>query len=585
MSDRRELSELRDDAAAWAQERARASFRDLAGLPAELDEHGPRGAVQRARDHQLATSRDALAQVSELLAAADPEEKPARVARLTGLRALLVEAVAEGHEPGAWDELRGLERRPLVELHGDPGLHGKLAPRAVLRDLGRERVRGVRADAEEALAQALGRFDGLRATTWETVQAALGELRLGEPHEAAARLFVQGWAAPVAAAPAAPLEEDLARAAEERAAAERDRAAGRRPVAKGPQGPPPAPGVAAPLALLHSRSVAPRLPTHAEQVAATCETLLQGTDAIASDLLAWLLERHTGARRAPGDAERHDLLHLLEAPRCSPAFPRGELLRTCRRWAEPLALDLHAGGRLKLDDDERPLKASGSHAVALDPPGEVRLSLLSDEGPRALGRLLGALSVGLLRASPPADAPAEDFFCGDPAVPVAAADLLGGLVRDDAFRRRVAKAELGPDDGRAIAIALLCDARLAAARALAELEAHREGLGSRAAALHRELHARAGLVSLPAGLALAGLDPLLGGWAELRGLAFAARARAALRERHDEDWWRNPRALLPLRSLWSRGGRPTLRELWSEVAPGEEPSVDALVRELTESCR
>ena len=158
-------------------------------------------------------------------------------------------------------------------------------------------------------------------------------------------------------------------------------------------------------------------------------------------------------------------------------------------------------------------------------------------------------------------------------------------MRDDQFRRRVAKAELGPDDGRAIAISLLCDARLAAARALAELEAHREGLGSRAGALHRELHARAGLVSLPVGLALASLEPLLGGWSTLRGLAFAARARSALRERHDEDWWRNPRALVPLRSLWSRGGRPSLRELWREVAPGEEPGVEALVRELTESCK
>jgi hypothetical protein len=325
-----------------------------------------------------------------------------------------------------------------------------------------------------------------------------------------------------------------------------------------------------------------------DPVAAGCEKLLQETDAIAGDLLAWLLERHTGAQRAPGDASLHDLVHLLESPRCSPAFPRGELLRTCRRWAEPLALDLHAGGHLKLDaldEDERPLKAAGAHAVALDAPSEVRLSLLPAEGPRALGGLLGALSVGLLRATPPSDAPAEDFFCGDPAVPVAAADLLAGLVRDDAFRRRVAKAELGPDDGRAIAISLLCDARLAAARALAELEAHREGLGSRTGALHRDLFARAGLVQLPAGLSLVGLSALLSGWSQLRGLAFAARCRAALRERHDEDWWRNPRALLPLRSLWSRGGRPTLRELWQEVAPGEEPSLDALVRELAESCR
>ena len=169
-----------------------------------------------------------------------------------------------------------------------------------------------------------------------------------------------------------------------------------------------------------------------------CERLLSGSDAIARDLLAWLLERHTGARRYPGDAGRHDLLHLLHAPRCAPAFPRGELLRTCRRWAEQLQLDLSAGGAVRLDEEERALKQAGAHAEAIDPPQEVRLSLLPAEGPRALAGLLGALSIAQLRAGPPAEAPAEDVWCGDPAVPAACAALLEGLVRDDGFRRRCA---------------------------------------------------------------------------------------------------------------------------------------------------
>ena len=563
MSERRELSELRDDAAAWAAEAARERWRDLAGLPVSLlEDEDQVGAVARTRRHRLACSRDGLSQASELLAATDPAEKPGRVARLSGLRALLVQALAEAQDPGAADELRALERRPLVELHGDAGLHGKLAPRVVARELGHERNRQVRADQEAALSQTLGRFDGLRAGAWEAAQAALGELWPGEPGEAAAGLHLGGWSGPAAAAAPLSPEAALERARQEALGEE---LSGRlvRPV--------PQPAAAA--------------ASHAGAVAKACNRLLLATDPIALDLLAWLLERHTGARRAPGDAERHDLLHLLEAPRCAPAFPRGELLRTCRRWAEPLKLDLSAGGAIRLDEDDRPLKAGGAHVIGLDPPGEVRLSLAAAEGPRALGDLLGALAVAQLRAGPPADAPAEDLWCGEPAVAVACAALFSGLLRDDPFRRRVAKAELGPDDARAVAVAALVDARLAAARALVELEAHREGLGSRAAALHRELYARAGLAQLPAGLALCGLDPLLGGFSALRGLALAARIRTALRERFDEDWWRNPRALVPLRSLWTRGGRPTVRELWSEVAPGEEPSVEPLIAELAEGCR
>jgi len=59
--------------------------------------------------------------------------------------------------------------------------------------------------------------------------------------------------------------------------------------------------------------------------------------------------------------------------------------------------------------------------------------------------------------------------------------------------------------------------------------------------------------------------------------------RAFLRERYDEDWWRNPRALAPLQSVWARGGRSTADELWGEVSA--QPGIAALQSELTEACR
>src|SRR5205807_1445326 len=164
---------------------------------------------------------------------------------------------------------------------------------------------------------------------------------------------------------------------------------------------------------------------------------------LARDLGGWLLERETGARPSPGGAERHDLLRFIRSPRCAGAFPAGELLRTVRRWAEMLRLDLRAGGTIELEQDDRPLQPSG-------------------------------------------------------------------------------------------------------ARAVASLEAHRTGLGARAEQANRELHARAALTDLPAGLALRELDPWLAAWGELRGRALAAALRLVLRERFDEDWWRNPRSLAAL---------------------------------------
>ncbi len=317
-----------------------------------------------------------------------------------------------------------------------------------------------------------------------------------------------------------------------------------------------------------------------EGPAAAAEHLLVATQAIADDLGRWLLERHTSAQALPGDAERHDLLHFIHAPRCASAFPRGELVRTCRRWAEMLRLELKS---IKLDEEDRPQKPRGAQAVALDPPDLVRVALWPEEGPRALSELLGAISIAQLRLGPPGDSPPEDLWFGDEGVPQACAALLAGLVCDPLWLRRCAHADLQRDDERAIAYAAVLDARLAAARTLSSLHAHQLGFGSRADEAHRELYARATGAALPAGLAARELSPFLEPWAELRGRALAAQARTSLRDRFDEDWWRNPRALAVLRGLWGRGGRPTVPELFAELQA--TPSIAPLESWLTEICR
>lgn len=306
--------------------------------------------------------------------------------------------------------------------------------------------------------------------------------------------------------------------------------------------------------------------------------LLEATDAVADDLGRWLLERHTGVR--PGEAARHDVLHLLHAPPCASAFPAGEIQRTVRRWAEQLRLDLSA---VRVDDEDRPLKWPGAHAEPLDPPFEAAVTFLPAEGPRVLGALLGALGRALLRLGPPEDAPPEDLWLGDPAVEMACGTLLEGLVRDPGWLRRCAKADLSRDDERAIAVAAVLDARIEAAGVLAALQAFESGLGARAASAHRDLWQRATGAELPQGLALCGVDPWFGALARLKGRALAAHAAAFLRERHDEDWWRNPRATVSLQGLWGRGGRPTCTELWGEM--GGKPGIDPLLLEFSTQCR
>src|SRR5947199_201292 len=108
----------------------------------------------------------------------------------------------------------------------------------------------------------------------------------------------------------------------------------RRPPRRSPRRPPPRARRGSPRSATSSSATLPQgfvAPDEEEQprrdqLEDACEGFLRDTDSIARDLGGWLLERTTGARPFPGGAARHDVLHLVYAPRCASAFPRGELL-------------------------------------------------------------------------------------------------------------------------------------------------------------------------------------------------------------------------------------------------------------------
>jgi len=528
----RELADLREDAVSLCEDLARIELARAKGLRAQS------GAVEIVRAHPLATSSDGLAQASEALASA---KTPGRSARLASLRDFLVLVRALALEPRAAQELWDFPLRPSVRLPGDPGLHGALAPLAVERDLPFEPSRDRRAEMEDGLARASEEMTGALGAAWEAAQAALVELGEGDPLDGAWALHERGWAEP-APPPAAD------------------------PAPKDPRLPP---------GLVRAQP-----PPVRDPLTEACEGFLQSTDAVAKDLGAWILRRHCGSQTR--DLSRHDVVSLVYAPKFASAFPRGEMLRTCRRWAEQLRLDLGGGGGIRMDDDDRPAKPLGARAVAIDPPHDVQICLLPEVGPGALRDLLAALGRALLRAGPPPDAPPEDLWLGDAGLDHACEALFAFLLLDPQWLRRCAQADLSRDDERAIAVAHLFDARIHAARTLASREAHESGFSTRAAALSRDLFQRACGASLPAGLALRDLDPWLTPFAGLRGRAFTAAAFRNLRERFDEDFCRNPRAGVAIQGLFARGGRPTLRESWAEIEG--TPSLVPLAAFLLEAC-
>jgi hypothetical protein len=177
-------------------------------------------------------------------------------------------------------------------------------------------------------------------------------------------------------------------------------------------------------------------------------------------------------------------------------------------------------------------------------PGEVYVTVRPRAGVAAWREVLDAVGCALHAAHVNPDAPAELRHAGDVAVRAAVGRLLAGLAADDGWLRRYA------DLDRPRAARVRRHAGFIALRAL-----RRD-----AAALRLAVAVLDGTVptgeATDAGIALAGeatgaqvapgdvvrhAAPWLGALVRVRAAVLAAQLAGIVRERFDEDWWRNPR--------------------------------------------
>jgi hypothetical protein len=132
--------------------------------------------------------------------------------------------------------------------------------------------------------------------------------------------------------------------------------------------------------------------------------------------------------------------------------------------------------------------------------------------------------------------------------------LLEGLLLEPLFLQRELSVDSRhvPDLVRALALRRLFSlrARAAALRVATEVERGTSGAGWREA--HRDALSSASLAAWPDGLAARDADAGSHA-AALAGAAWAARLRDRLVDRHDEDWWRNPKASGTIGGLLAAG--------------------------------
>ena len=164
--------------------------------------------------------------------------------------------------------------------------------------------------------------------------------------------------------------------------------------------------------------------------------------------------------------------------------------------------------------------------------------------------------------------PVEERRLGDASVAEVHASLLEGLVREAGWLKRFLEVGQPRDTLWVAHLRLLGLARRSAATLLHELLLPEGSNAEARAEAYRHLLGQATAAEVSPETALMDADPFCASAHSLRGWMGAAMLADSLRERFDEDWYRNDRTGPFLRKLWQQGLRPTLEALLRQLSLG-----------------
>ncbi|MCC6334509.1 MAG: hypothetical protein IT380_11040 [Myxococcales bacterium] len=298
--------------------------------------------------------------------------------------------------------------------------------------------------------------------------------------------------------------------------------------------------------LLHGRPLTPR------QVQATA--LLRDTEDAFRDLLGYALRR-LDTQLAPGQARVHDVRRASGAPWLCELFRREDLFHAVTRCLGDLGLHPSAEGRITVDQEAKEGRAAGAHLFELRVPEQLRLLLQPDLGYPVYASWLSGWGMALSRAHVGRSLPFVERRLGDHAVVQAQGRLFASFLLEEAWLKRYLRltSPQAREAARLFAFFQLVELRRDAALTLVHKEHLARGAFPVDDAVPRLADALGADVSR--GRTLVEGDLLGDAVLSLDGWALEGRLAESLRERFNEDFFRNPAAGRWLVEAWGKGQR------------------------------
>jgi hypothetical protein len=279
---------------------------------------------------------------------------------------------------------------------------------------------------------------------------------------------------------------------------------------------------------------------------AECEAFLRDTQHVWDELFPEFLKRGLGI--APAEATRADVSALMRFPAFDPYFTADAMEREVRRQVTEMGTSPDAEGRVLYDTGERAGKRPRAFCAPVRIPDVVHLVIRPHGGQNDWMTLLHELGHALHFANMSRDLPFEYRWLGDNSVTEGYAMLFDHRLKDRGWLARYSGLGESPTKElpaflRAAGFEELHFVRRYCAKFIYETELHGGGVAwSALPDLYVETLTTATGFRYQRSDALVDVDPRYYSARYLRAWQMQAVLDEALRERFDEDWWRNPRA-------------------------------------------
>jgi hypothetical protein len=236
-------------------------------------------------------------------------------------------------------------------------------------------------------------------------------------------------------------------------------------------------------------------------------------------------------------------------------FPKMDLKALARKSLEEMSIDLD--GNIKVDLSNRNGKTSCPFCFPIEVPQNIMLSVYPIGGVEDYEAFFQAIGIGLLyRYRNP-----EDEFEFRRLTESASEEVFGFLFRNlllqPKWLRRYLKLDAGSDFLKFLYLEQLMTVRFYSGKLIYELSLHKDEDFRSKSDFYKQTLKEATLSDHSEADYLDNLIPFFHTASYLRGWSIEAELKWYLREKFDQEWWREKKAGDFIRNMWSRVGRIT----------------------------